>query len=280
MDTGFAPVRRGRASDALLHGAPRHRCRKSPERVVGCTVAVPRDPYDLKVLRGSRASEVPRPPPAGAPYDRIHMTAGVRRIPAAWLEQAAPGAILLLPGGGTDYSPHDAALRLVVEGPGRACGPFTMALSFMKLRAQRAVPAVIDLPEGWPDAARVCGTELGLADVVGGPYDPVEFVLGLCVPDCVPVVVPGEGAGEGTLWLTAAGADPSVAAAGFARGRRANVLQVGPRSLWTEVEDAYRWWDRAGRPDVFDFGLAVTVTDGEVHQAPWHDNPQRELPDI
>ncbi|WP_331768919.1 hypothetical protein OG948_34150 (plasmid) [Embleya sp. NBC_00888] len=73
------------------------------------------------------------------------MTAGVRRLPAAWLEQAALGAILLLPWG-TDYSPHGAALRLVVEGPGRACGSFTMALSFMKLRAQRAAPVAIDVP--------------------------------------------------------------------------------------------------------------------------------------
>ncbi|WP_346012202.1 hypothetical protein [Streptomyces sp. SID3343] len=32
---------------------------------------------------------------AGAPYDRIHVTAGGRRIPATWLEQATPGAILL-----------------------------------------------------------------------------------------------------------------------------------------------------------------------------------------
>ncbi|MGW1997658.1 methyltransferase domain-containing protein [Embleya sp. NPDC001921] len=230
---------------------------------------------DVTVITGDGAHGHP----AGAPYERIHVTAGVRRIPAAWLEQARPGAILLLPWG-TDYSPHDAALRLVVEGPGRASGPFTMALSFMKLRAQRAAPVAIDVPEGWPDVARAGGTELSLADVVGGPYDPVAFVIGLRVPGCVPVLVPGERAGDGTLWLTGGGAVASVAAAGFARGRRPNVLQAGPRSLWDEVEDAYRWWDRVGRPEVFDFGLTVTADAGEVHQVPWYASPDHEIPGI
>lgn len=72
----------------------------------------------------------------------------------------------------------------------------------------------------------------------GGPYDPAAFVVGLRVPGCVPVLVPGARAGDGTLWLTVGGAVARVAAAGFARGRRPNVLQAGPRSLWSEFEDA------------------------------------------
>ncbi|WP_331768918.1 hypothetical protein OG948_34145 (plasmid) [Embleya sp. NBC_00888] len=128
--------------------------------------------------------------------------------------------------------------------------------------------------------ARASGTELSLADVVGGPYGPVAFVIGLRVPGCVPVLVPGERAGDGTLWLTAGGADPSVAAAGFARGRRPNVLQAGPRSLWTEVEDAWRWWDRVGRPEVFDFGLTVTVSDTGVRQVPWYGGAGHDIPAV
>lgn len=99
------------------------------------------------------------------------------------------------------------------------------------------------------------GTELSLVDVVGGSCDPVAFVVGLRVPGCVPVVAPGERAGEGTLWLTAGCGVPSVAAAGFAGGRCPNVLQAGPRSLWSEVEEV----SLVGRPEVFDFGLTVTV---------------------
>ncbi|WP_439681210.1 protein-L-isoaspartate O-methyltransferase family protein [Embleya sp. MST-111070] len=168
--------------------------------------------------------------PTGAAYDRIHVTAGVRHIPATWLEQAAPEAIFLLPWG-TDCGPHDAALRLVVESSTRASGPFTMALWFMKLRAQRAAPPTIDLPEGWPGVASAGGTVA------------------------------------------------SVAAAGFADGRRPNVLQAGPRSLWSEVEAARRWWDRAGRPEVFDFGLTVT-TGGRGPPGPWYASPERENPGI
>jgi hypothetical protein len=116
--------------------------------------------------------------------------------------------------------------------------------------------------------------------VMGGPHDPIAFVIGLRAPGCVPVPVPGEGVGDGTLRLTAAGAAPSVAAAGFAAGRRPNVPQAGPRSLWSEVEQAYRWWDGAGRPEVFDFGLTVTAGVGEVHQAPWYGSPDREIPNL
>jgi hypothetical protein len=36
------------------------------------------------------------------------------------------------------------------------------------------------------------------------------------------------------------------------------VRQRGPRSLWDEIEAAYRWWDEAGRPETGRFGVAVT----------------------
>ncbi|MYV97241.1 hypothetical protein GT354_02890, partial [Streptomyces sp. SID3343] len=56
-----------------------------------------------------------------------------------------------------------------------------------------------------------------------------------------------------------------MAAAGFAPGRRADVLRAGPRSLWTEVENTWRWWDRVGRPEVFshdrnDLGMSAIPT--------------------
>ncbi|WP_439678237.1 protein-L-isoaspartate O-methyltransferase family protein [Embleya sp. MST-111070] len=80
--------------------------------------------------------------PATAPFDRIHITAGVRRIPPTWLARTRPGGIVVMPWG-TDYSPHDWALRLTVTDPHHAAGPFTRALSFMKSRRPHAfrVPA-------------------------------------------------------------------------------------------------------------------------------------------
>ncbi|MFF7992292.1 methyltransferase domain-containing protein [Kitasatospora xanthocidica] len=55
--------------------------------------------------------------PAGAPYDRILATRGVRRIPRAWLDQCAPGGLIVAPVGG-------AVARLTKLADGRAVGRF------------------------------------------------------------------------------------------------------------------------------------------------------------
>ncbi|MGC0416449.1 methyltransferase domain-containing protein [Embleya sp. AB8] len=220
--------------------------------------------------------------PAGGPYERVQVTAGVRRVPAAWLAQAAPGAVIVLPWG-TDYASGDCALRLVV-GPDRrtASGPFTLATAFMKLRAQRPDRARYgdpEPPEGWLEWIPPSSTMLGWDDVVAGPFDSVGFVLGLCVPDCVarPVL---HGAHGGTLWLYGAdtGRGRSIAAAEFRAWAPPAVRQSGPRRLWDEVEAAWRWWDDRGRPTIHDFGLTVSLgDDGTVRQQPWHLCAERPL---
>ncbi|MGW1996430.1 methyltransferase domain-containing protein [Embleya sp. NPDC001921] len=201
---------------------------------------------------------------AWGPYDRVQVTAGVRRIPAAWIEQARPGAVIVMPWG-TDYTTGDCALRLVVDEDGRcASGPFTMATAFMKLRWQRPDRhhyGAASLPSDWAGAAAASTTSLGWNDVVAGPFDPVGFVLGLHVPHCLAQPVPN-GHDGGTLWLHAAdtGHGHSTAAAGFALGHTPHVLQSGPRHLWDEVQAAWCWWDGQGRPTVHDFGLTATIT--------------------
>ncbi|MBD0738612.1 hypothetical protein [Streptomyces sp. CBMA29] len=59
----------------------------------------------------------------GAPYDRVIATCGMREIPYAWVEQTAPGGIVVAPWG-TRYGNGDAVARLVVED-GVASGRFT-----------------------------------------------------------------------------------------------------------------------------------------------------------
>ncbi|OPC76433.1 hypothetical protein B4N89_47375 [Embleya scabrispora] len=216
--------------------------------------------------------------PDAGPYDRVQVTAGVRLIPAAWIEQARAGAVIVMPWG-TDYSTGDCALRLVVDEDRRgASGSFTMATAFMKLRRQRPDRrhyGAAALPDDWTATAAASTTSLGWGDVVAGPFDPVGFVLGLCVRDCLAQPVP-DGHGGGTLWLYAAdtGLGHSTAAAGFAPGCTPHVLQSGPRRLWDEVEAAWCWWDGQGRPTVHDFGLTagVDTTGGAatVEQQAWY----------
>lgn len=219
---------------------------------------------------------------AAGPYDRIQVTAGVRRVPPAWIEQAAPGAVIVLPWG-TDYGSGDCALRLVVDAERRtASGPFTLATAFMKLRAHRPHwrrYGGAALPEDWAAYARPTTTSLGYDDVVGGPFDPVALVLGLCVPDCLarPIL---HGALGGTLWLYGAdtGRGHSIAAADFAIGDPPTVRQSGPRRLWDEVEATWYWWHAQGRPTIHDFGLTVSLADDRtVDQQPWHLTPTRPL---
>ncbi|MFI1584564.1 hypothetical protein [Embleya sp. NPDC020630] len=111
---------------------------------------------------------------------------------------------------------------------------------------------------------------------------PVGFVLGLCVRDCLAWPVP-DGPGGGTLWLHAAdtGTGHSVAAVGSAPGRSPSVLQSGPRRLWDEVETAWRWRDGQGRPTVQDFCLTATITStGEtaaVAQQAWYRDRKHPL---
>lgn len=49
--------------------------------------------------------------------------------------------------------------------------------------------------------------------------------------------------------------------------------QGGPRRLWDEVEAAYSWWQQAGQPQPWRFGL--TVTPGGQHA--WLDDPAQGM---
>ncbi len=85
--------------------------------------------------------------PARGPYTRIISTAAVRQVPQAWLDQAAPGAVLVTP----LYGPfgHDALLRLVADGHGGGEGRLVTGVAFMKMRGQRRTErSFADL--GWP----------------------------------------------------------------------------------------------------------------------------------
>ncbi|MFI6982030.1 methyltransferase domain-containing protein [Embleya sp. NPDC050154] len=209
-----------------------------------------------------------------APYDRVHVTAGVRNIPAAWIEQAAPGAVLVMPWG-TDYNPHDQVVHLTVTG-NQAGGPFRGGLSFMKLRSQRAEFPDVDWPATWKRTARASTPALAIADVAGATHRAAEFVTGLMVPDCMPDIWD-----DRRLYLYGwdDSGEPSLAEAVFPEDGPPVVHQAGPRNLWTEVEAAHAWWTAAGQPEADRFGLTVAVDrNGRVEQRPWYETPARELP--
>ncbi|MEU6487778.1 methyltransferase domain-containing protein [Streptomyces sp. NPDC046887] len=210
----------------------------------------------------------------GAPYDRVVVTAGVREVSPHWLAQTRPGGLVLAPFG-THYSDQDALARLTRHEDGSASGPFLRMVEFMKLRAQRLDWGrfdghVVDFPGG----AEVSGTGVGMGEL-GGRYDAVRFVIGLCVTDCAHVVNGAGEEGSGKAWFFDLGSR-SWAAVDFRRDEaEAAVYQYGPRRLWDEVERALRWWKGLGGPGVERFGLTVKA---EGDARPWFGEPGRVLP--
>ncbi|MEU0519586.1 methyltransferase domain-containing protein [Streptosporangium sp. NPDC006007] len=212
--------------------------------------------------------------PDRAPYDRILVTAAVREVPRAWIDQCRPGAVLVMPWG-TRYTDQDAIVRLVVADDGAASGRFTVPARFMQVRSERLEwPEQSDyIPDdGWPADTRESVTALTSPAVLPDDADfaAADFMTGLLVPDCV-YTSGRDPYGRLAMWLFGL-TDLSWAATFFREDGSADsrVYQGGPRSLWDEVEAAHRWWDERGRPGHEKFGLTVT-TDGR--QRVWLGDP-------
>ncbi|MBB4912988.1 methyltransferase domain-containing protein [Streptosporangium saharense] len=208
--------------------------------------------------------------PRRAPYDRVLVTAAVREVPRAWIEQTRPGGVIVVPWG-TRHSYQDAIARLVVGEDGTASGHFTRLARFMQIRSHRLEVRSADYIPGnaWPDDTRASATGLTASKIVGDPT--TTFVLSLLLPDCVRV--PGRNA-DGTrgMWLYGLG-DRSWAAVFF--GEDSRVFQGGPRNLWDEVEAAHRWWSEQGQPGYEKFGLTIT---GDARQETWLGDPSTPVP--
>jgi len=214
------------------------------------------------VITGDGAAGFPGP----APYDRGIVTAGLRTVPYPLLRQIRPGGLLLAPWG-THFSHLDALVRLTVHQDGTASGPFLRPVEFMKLRAQRLVPP--QHPQDFPGDAT---TSVATVPPPLGPWEAFTFAAGLRLRDVTHVT--DRRGGDTAVWLYGL-TDDSWAAVVFRDGiTKSTVYQSGPRQLWEELEDAYRWWVELGGPGFDRFGLTVTASGQHV----WLDDPASPLP--
>ncbi|MCO6007368.1 hypothetical protein NE236_20520 [Actinoallomurus purpureus] len=173
-------------------------------------------------------------------------------VPYQWVVQTKPGGVILIPWGNA-YD-NGALARLTVDGHGAAYGPFVdNTVAFMWLRAQRAPrPAV---PADLAGAAE-SATTLHPDAVAFDDYD-ATFAVGLRVPDVTTKFQDADGGDDDFAFWAFSG--PSWARVDVTDGAVTHrVRQQGPRSLWTEIEAAYQWWDKVGHPETGRFGLAVT----------------------
>lgn len=188
--------------------------------------------------------------PPRAPYDRVIATASVEAVPYRWIAQARPGGVILTPWG-TAYD-NGALVRLTVDDHGSAYGPFVdNTVAFMWLRAQRAPRPTI--PSDLAGAAEST-TTLHPDLVAFDDYD-AQFAIGVRLPEVITKFQDADD-DSSTFW---AFCGPSWASVEATEGDTTyRVRQQGPRCLWTEIEAAYQWWMKAGRPETGRFGLAVT----------------------
>ncbi|MFG2917914.1 methyltransferase domain-containing protein [Kitasatospora sp. NPDC048298] len=157
--------------------------------------------------------------PAAAPYDRIIATCAVRRIPRAWLDQCAPGGLIVAPVG-------SAVARLTKLTDGRAVGRFLhRPVGFMPLRD--GTDAALEAPEQQANS-RATEVDPHVLDDPGFAFW-ADLHLG-------PTVVRDGHALRDD-------ADGSTA-----RGRGRTVVLGGPRDLWRTVEAAHRTWLDRNRP--------------------------------
>ncbi|MCF2528887.1 methyltransferase domain-containing protein [Yinghuangia soli] len=198
---------------------------------------------------------------AGAPYDRVHVTCGIRRIPAAWLRQC-PDGVIMLPWGTSLSGERDRILALRTKN-GVGVGRFGDEVGFMKARSQR-----IGEWGDWPDGDDTVEVELPLrAEEIEASVEAYGgFVVGLQLPRTT-CRLTGGGEGERVLWLRRDGVHASI---GFGEGHRTSV--EGDAGLIRDYVGAARWWLDRGRPEPGRFGLAV----GEGEQRVWFDAPDGE----
>ncbi|MEV7806458.1 hypothetical protein AB0O28_26275 [Microbispora sp. NPDC088329] len=151
--------------------------------------------HSLRLVLGDGAEGWPE----GGPYDRVHVTCGVRRVPHAWVARTRPGGAIVLPWM-TGWGGH--LIRLTVARDGTAVGRFHQPCGFMLLRSQR------DSGGQAEGEHRESGTDLDPRRVVRSGRD-ADTALGSMLPGVNRAY--GEvDDGEFRLWLSSADSEAEV----------------------------------------------------------------------
>lgn len=197
-----------------------------------------------------------------APYDRVHATCSVQRIPYAWVEQTRPGGRIVTPYSG--WFGYGLVAQIDVLPDGTGMGRFPGRSGYMHLRSQRPVDGhSAEWTAEPPPGVQVTHSSINPRTLAYAPAA-ADLVISALVPG-VTARRPDD-----ALWLFDGNNPRCWAVATFAAWDGTfEVRQHGPRRLWDEVAAAYFHWQSLGRPDLDRFGLAVRP-DGE-HL--WWDEP-------
>ncbi|MFI7126468.1 methyltransferase domain-containing protein [Nonomuraea sp. NPDC050153] len=198
----------------------------------------------------------------GAPYDRVHVTCAVHTVPYAWVEQTRPGGVILAP-----FSPGfdvDFSVRLVVMPGGVAVGRFPGCTSYMLMRSQDGSPVADDDGSGRRSTTQVDPHTIAYAPAGAGLA--MSALTGLHLREV--------DEGDRFVLYVVDPADPAHWAAAVHDSDGDHLAyQLGDRSLWDEITDAYAQWVSWGEPDRERFGMTIT----QEGQRIWLDTPERTL---
>jgi protein-L-isoaspartate O-methyltransferase len=198
--------------------------------------------------------------PPNAPYDRVIATvaASLGAVPCEWLAQTRPGGVIVTPVR-TDYVGSSALVRFTVHHEGTATGHPISKIGFMPLRAQRT-PYVdlsfVDVADQ-DDNAEVSQTTTP-PWLVATTVD-VRWAISTRIAPCRWGHRPPTATRpQHQLWF----ADNVTGSWAIARYDRSGgpyqIRQHGPRPLWDEIEDAYRWWCNQGEPPLTQWRLSIS----------------------
>ncbi|MEV0614614.1 methyltransferase domain-containing protein [Nonomuraea sp. NPDC050404] len=206
----------------------------------------------------------------GEPYDRVHVTCGIRTIPYAWVEQTRPGGVIVLPwhpGYGTSH-----ALRLEVQDDGTAIGRVVGYAGYMMMRSQRPEPGE-NPPSGQERRHYRTALDPRALDRLGAGADlAIGALTGLRSNTT-------EGADEDGQYVRMWVYDPNDGGRSWAvatwrpESVDHGVQQVGDRPVWDEVVQAYAQWVSRGEPHWRRFGVTVAPEGQRV----WLDTPEQVL---
>ncbi|WP_240777655.1 protein-L-isoaspartate O-methyltransferase family protein [Nonomuraea basaltis] len=198
-----------------------------------------------------------------APFERIHVTAGVSAIPLSWVEQARPGGVIVMP-----WQPHGGLghkLRLEVTSGSTAVGSFHGPAAYMMLRSQRHGSTwnphhfeEADHSETTIDPTILATADQG-ADLVFAALAPQIGWHASIDEDTYSLLLfePDNPNGSWAACDKESGTDTY------------QVAQYGERRLWDELSDAYLEWVAFGSPHYERFGLTV----GPEGTHLWLDHP-------
>ncbi|MFJ2818179.1 methyltransferase domain-containing protein [Streptomyces sp. NPDC087294] len=215
--------------------------------------------YRPRLVAGDGAAGCPE----GRPFSRVIATYSPESVPVSWLEQAAPGAFILvsLVGSWDAYG----YVRLEVESPDMAHGRFRNdGPSFMLSRKiTRPVPG--PLLRAAIAARAEARARTPVIDITLLNHSAFAWAAQLHLPGVIRLSLTNDGV-TGYWFLHA---DGSWAVLESGEVGESRVYQGGPRSIWTELEAVGKQWLAIGRPGMERYGLTVTSGGNTV----WLDDP-------